>query len=243
MSNIQSNPPQSGGSCGGGDTPLTGDSSGSTATIEMRKRSKAGCVTCRKRRIKCDDGRPNCANCIESKCSCEGYNQRVVFKPPIGDWLDHRGVASTIQYRQSMLPSSLSQQYRGGLSTGQAKAQFGNEANTAEKVSKLQLPPGYVDYNNRIEPWRKDASPITEECEGTLQHLFSSSLDGLIVMMECSTCNNREINSLRRCHGTLQLWAHQYGVHIGALDAKLQRSTDIRQTILELLVPLCKAIL
>lgn len=39
---------------------------------------------CRKRRIKCDESKPICNNCIKSKRHCEGYNQRVVFKDPIG---------------------------------------------------------------------------------------------------------------------------------------------------------------
>ena len=39
---------------------------------------------CRKRRIKCDENKPRCKNCIKSKRECEGYNQRVVFKDPMG---------------------------------------------------------------------------------------------------------------------------------------------------------------
>ncbi|KAF3767679.1 hypothetical protein M406DRAFT_39996 [Cryphonectria parasitica EP155] len=50
----------------------------------IRKRTKTGCLTCRKRRIKCDEGKPICNNCIKSKRQCEGYNQRVVFKSPMG---------------------------------------------------------------------------------------------------------------------------------------------------------------
>ncbi|KAI0888823.1 uncharacterized protein GGS22DRAFT_152449 [Annulohypoxylon maeteangense] len=50
----------------------------------VRKRTKTGCLTCRKRRIKCDEGRPTCNNCLKSKRQCEGYSQRVVFKDPLG---------------------------------------------------------------------------------------------------------------------------------------------------------------
>ncbi|KAK2613737.1 hypothetical protein N8I77_000628 [Diaporthe amygdali] len=50
----------------------------------IRKRTKTGCLTCRKRRIKCDEGKPICQNCIKSKRQCEGYNTRVVFKNPMG---------------------------------------------------------------------------------------------------------------------------------------------------------------
>lgn len=76
------------------------------AAAKMRKRTKTGCLTCRKRRIKCGEERPTCANCIKSKRQCEGYHQRVVFKPPLGDWPNHPGVVSTLQYHNSNLPGS-----------------------------------------------------------------------------------------------------------------------------------------
>jgi hypothetical protein len=47
-----------------------------------RKRTKTGCLTCRKRRVRCGEERPICKNCIKSKRHCEGYYRRVVFKPP-----------------------------------------------------------------------------------------------------------------------------------------------------------------
>ena len=58
-----------------------------------RKRTKTGCLTCRRRRIKCGEERPVCKNCIKSKRHCEGYAQRVVFKPPQFDY-DYRPTAN-----------------------------------------------------------------------------------------------------------------------------------------------------
>ncbi|KAL2021962.1 hypothetical protein VTK56DRAFT_6381 [Thermocarpiscus australiensis] len=52
----------------------------------VRKRTKTGCLTCRKRRIKCDEGKPTCSNCIKSKRDCEGYGQRLTFKEPLGSF-------------------------------------------------------------------------------------------------------------------------------------------------------------
>ncbi|KAJ5175954.1 uncharacterized protein N7482_001831 [Penicillium canariense] len=49
-----------------------------------KKRTKTGCLTCRKRRIKCGEEKPICSNCIKSKRICEGYAQRVIFKNPLG---------------------------------------------------------------------------------------------------------------------------------------------------------------
>ena len=100
-------PSQPGMSSGAGDVSPTGSNPGSSTTNpKMRKRTKTGCLTCRKRRIKCGEERPTCANCIKSKRQCEGYNQRVIFKPPIGDWPNHPGVVSNLQYHTSMLPGS-----------------------------------------------------------------------------------------------------------------------------------------
>ncbi|KAI1622623.1 hypothetical protein EDD37DRAFT_482142 [Exophiala viscosa] len=43
---------------------------------------KTGCMTCRKRRIKCDEGKPACRQCTDSLRRCEGYHppQTWLFK-------------------------------------------------------------------------------------------------------------------------------------------------------------------
>ncbi|OJJ49405.1 hypothetical protein ASPZODRAFT_61087 [Penicilliopsis zonata CBS 506.65] len=41
---------------------------------EVKRRTKTGCLTCRKRRIKCDEGHPVCRNCVKSKRECLGYD-------------------------------------------------------------------------------------------------------------------------------------------------------------------------
>ncbi|KAK8158695.1 hypothetical protein BKA80DRAFT_290933 [Phyllosticta citrichinensis] len=40
-----------------------------TSTQKVR----TGCVTCKKRHIKCDEAKPHCGNCISSRRHCEGY--------------------------------------------------------------------------------------------------------------------------------------------------------------------------
>ncbi|KAI1497701.1 hypothetical protein F5X99DRAFT_357250 [Biscogniauxia marginata] len=60
------------------------DGNATSKKAPIRKRTKTGCLTCRKRRIKCDEGRPTCNNCLKSKRQCDGYNQRVIFKDPLG---------------------------------------------------------------------------------------------------------------------------------------------------------------
>jgi hypothetical protein len=104
---------------GAGDVSPTGNLPGTSANSKMRKRTKTGCLTCRKRRIKCGEERPTCANCIKSKRQCEGYNQRVIFKTPIENWPNHPGHVSTIQYHTSMLPGTRNQSYQSSHATAQ----------------------------------------------------------------------------------------------------------------------------
>ncbi|EME44107.1 hypothetical protein DOTSEDRAFT_88360 [Dothistroma septosporum NZE10] len=91
--------------------PLTADTSAAEAALKAklsRKRTKTGCLTCRKRRIKCGEERPVCKNCIKSKRHCDGYNQRVIFKQPTFDYqpAPHGGAHITFQAGFLAGPSS-----------------------------------------------------------------------------------------------------------------------------------------
>ncbi|TQN73897.1 putative transcriptional regulatory protein [Colletotrichum shisoi] len=37
------------------------------------RKVRSGCVTCKKRHIKCDETKPHCSNCLQSRGHCEGY--------------------------------------------------------------------------------------------------------------------------------------------------------------------------
>ncbi|CAH2353225.1 hypothetical protein CLIB1423_10S00100 [[Candida] railenensis] len=40
------------------------------------RRSRSGCFTCKKRKVKCDEGKPGCRNCWKSNRICEGYPEK-----------------------------------------------------------------------------------------------------------------------------------------------------------------------
>lgn len=78
-----------------------------TPNPKMKKRTKTGCLTCRKRRIKCGEERPTCSNCHKSKRHCEGYSQRVVFKSA-GQWTRSPNEGqTTLQYHSGTLPGQI----------------------------------------------------------------------------------------------------------------------------------------
>ncbi|KAK1753043.1 transcriptional regulatory protein moc3 [Echria macrotheca] len=43
-------------------------------------RSKTGCLTCRKRKKKCDEAKPRCLNCEKNSVICEGYPEKQIWK-------------------------------------------------------------------------------------------------------------------------------------------------------------------
>lgn len=43
-------------------------------------RSKTGCITCRKRKKKCDEAKPRCMNCEKNAVMCEGYHEKQLWK-------------------------------------------------------------------------------------------------------------------------------------------------------------------
>ncbi|CAN6625849.1 hypothetical protein TRVA0_010S02256 [Trichomonascus vanleenenianus] len=69
---------------------------------DIKRRTKTGCLTCRKRRIKCDEQHPTCVNCDKSKRVCLGYdpifrmqvdrrrNRRSISKKPFTPLLTTR---------------------------------------------------------------------------------------------------------------------------------------------------------
>ncbi|CAH2350252.1 hypothetical protein CLIB1423_01S05908 [[Candida] railenensis] len=59
----------------------------------IKRRTRSGCLTCRKRRIKCDERKPHCFNCERSKKVCLGY-ENVPKKKPGSQESDEEDTAS-----------------------------------------------------------------------------------------------------------------------------------------------------
>ena len=43
-------------------------------------RSKTGCITCRRRKKKCDEAKPHCLNCQKTAVVCEGYPVKAIWQ-------------------------------------------------------------------------------------------------------------------------------------------------------------------
>lgn len=107
---------------------------------------------CRKRRIKCDEARPTCGNCIKSKRQCEGYNQRVIFKDPLGAFAPF----GPLVYPQPT-PQTLIREQR--LSVAQQKSTSASHQIIAPKPPPIGYVPGAIPRQfNHVFP--NQAAPL-----------------------------------------------------------------------------------
>lgn len=71
--------------------------------------SRAGCLTCKRRRKKCDQTHPSCTNCASRGIPCEGYRQSFVFQTvQVGEPKKRSRARSTTQTRRPSPSSSSS---------------------------------------------------------------------------------------------------------------------------------------
>ncbi|KAF4986615.1 hypothetical protein FGRMN_10751 [Fusarium graminum] len=89
-----------------------------TATISAGKvtkgRSKTGCITCRKRKKKCDEAKPRCMNCEKNAVVCEGYHEKQI-------WKSGKERAEEERLRQEVLPIITMQPIFHGVETVEDK--------------------------------------------------------------------------------------------------------------------------
>ncbi|KAF2231463.1 hypothetical protein EV356DRAFT_290640 [Viridothelium virens] len=125
--------------------------SGGRHKKEIKRRTKTGCLTCRKRRIKCDEAHPTCRNCQKSKRECLGYDP--IFKQQPGP--------PALQPAPSAAPSAPSE----ATTAGTASASYSSIPQGYVPASSVSYVPGFpstsspnpssdsaYDYGAAIDP-------------------------------------------------------------------------------------------
>ncbi|MCJ1393117.1 hypothetical protein MMC18_005989 [Xylographa bjoerkii] len=130
--------------------------------LKARKRTKTGCLTCRKRRIKCGEERPTCANCIKSKRSCEGYAPRLTFKDPLGAFRPGWAIKGHGAHYQSFSsPNGVAGQYARPLSTAGAQSQL--PAIAPRPLPLEHISEDYLAHNVPVSPWSAGTQNSTQD--------------------------------------------------------------------------------
>ncbi|KAF6236697.1 hypothetical protein HO173_004988 [Letharia columbiana] len=116
--------------------------SGGRHKKEIKRRTKTGCLTCRKRRIKCDETHPACRNCQKSKRDCLGYDPIFKSQPGPTAIQPALGAASSTQSANSSPYPPPPQGYVHAGSQGYGPAGTDSETSTVQPY----------DYGAAIDP-------------------------------------------------------------------------------------------
>ncbi|TRX92563.1 hypothetical protein FHL15_006490 [Xylaria flabelliformis] len=94
-------------------------------------RSKTGCITCRKRKKKCDEAKPRCLNCEKNAVVCEGYHEKQL-------WKSGREKAEEERQRKQSLPHITLQPIFQGVETAEDRIFFGHYINHLSSVLTVE---------------------------------------------------------------------------------------------------------
>ncbi|KAI0199320.1 hypothetical protein F4808DRAFT_471619 [Astrocystis sublimbata] len=92
-------------------------------------KARTGCLTCKRRRVKCDEAKPRCARCVKAELTCAGYDNSS------GDWRGaskKRPQKSTTHRHPHLRP----------------KAPVASSDLRAVDLVRASLTPGYLDVRN-----------------------------------------------------------------------------------------------
>ncbi|OAL44879.1 hypothetical protein IQ07DRAFT_225331 [Pyrenochaeta sp. DS3sAY3a] len=136
--------------------------------------SRNGCLRCKTRRIRCDEGRPVCGNCLRLKINCPGYGVQLRWSTK------HERTKETEVQRardEGSGPSWQKQRQLPVVNTdqGDLDQQFG-----------VEIVPGTLLENTRLPlydetSWMADATTTAQETDPTydVESVWSSNIDVL----------------------------------------------------------------
>lgn len=137
------------------------------AAAARPKRVRTGCLTCRERHLKCDEGLPDCQNCKKSNRECKrgvrlNFIDTQVKTPPITPPTDEWNLSFQDESRD------IASEYRGGL------GRYSNITNDLDNVS-LKDEPSF-DFAGNVGDTMLNA-PVLQHQTLPAQSYVSSSMD------------------------------------------------------------------
>ncbi|KAI9676817.1 MAG: hypothetical protein M1817_006656 [Caeruleum heppii] len=123
-------------------------------------RSKTGCITCRRRKKKCDETKPQCLNCQKNAVVCEGYPERIVWKSGRQRAEEARAARATTRARE--LPVLIE-----GIETDIDQYFLHHFANNVSRVLTL--------FNDDDNPFKQLLLPMAVQHQGLMHALLCLS--------------------------------------------------------------------
>ncbi|KAG2730952.1 hypothetical protein G9P44_006101 [Scheffersomyces stipitis] len=116
----------------------------------IKRRTRTGCFTCRKRRIKCDERKPTCYNCERSKKVCLGYeNLNIINKKKRDTSLD---LDQQQQPQEHLHQEHLHQEHLHQEHLHQEQLHHEQHPQHSASYSTLPAPQGYIPKATSMIP-------------------------------------------------------------------------------------------
>ncbi|KAE8348564.1 acetyltransferase [Aspergillus coremiiformis] len=110
-------------------------------------RTKTGCMTCRRRKKKCDEQHPACNNCIRGGFLCEGYSSRSTWQKP-------SSAKTPVPLQSKEGYTDIGGQYVHGVSQ-----QHDRQQSLTEQLETGKMRPIIVEDNDRTAAQFNNSSP------------------------------------------------------------------------------------
>lgn len=132
------------GSMATSESNLKTDLGDNNSAVSRPKRVRTGCLTCRERHLKCDEGLPDCVNCRKSSRPCKrgvrlNFIDTQVKSPPV--------TPSTQDWEISFLDESreIASEYKGGLGRYAALKQDPGEGEIVKEEAQFDFSTSMVE--------------------------------------------------------------------------------------------------
>ncbi|PUU72698.1 fungal-specific transcription factor domain-domain-containing protein [Tuber borchii] len=123
-------------------------------------RSKTGCITCRRRKKKCDETKPECNNCIKNAVVCEGYPEKTYWQS--GRQRAEGECRSTLQLWFSELPCLID-----GIETRIDRVLLDHFVRNVSRILTL--------FNDNTNPFQEMLLPLALQNRGLMHSLLCLS--------------------------------------------------------------------
>ena len=198
-------------------------------------RVRTGCITCRKRRTKCDEGRPGCDRCRKANFRCEGYE---------GLQSVHNGnsnprKASQAVVRRPRLPMFPPSSPRSDASLDMVEELPWRQTNW--RSEQLPLYHHFVTSTvtrlfsaDHVAFWRDRVAQMSFGVEGVYEALLAVGAAHRASLLSCSKVNFQEVRRLK----VQGLRAYGQALKLLAADIQGQREerTDPEAVLIVLLL-------
>ena len=199
-------------------------------------RVRTGCITCRKRRIKCDEARPGCDRCRNANFSCEGYE---------GPRSVHNEISSPRKASQAVVKAQRLPKFRSSSPRSDMFSPNMVEElpwrQTKWRSEQLPLYHHFVTSTvirlfsaDHVSFWRDRVAQMSFGVEGVYEALLAVGAAHRASLLSCSKVNFQEVRRLR-VHG---LRAYGRALNLLAADIQGQREggTDSEAVLIVLLL-------